>query len=150
MGRRAGQDGAPPPKRRRRLISSPCLSPSGLTRFGLAAKPAFPILGAYLRLPIMLLAGDMVDALAGVDRDVSFDVATAGAAEPTLWHEPGDSFKATWAHREKGCEGSQHQRKEVSQSPQPRPGPPRVSSPAVGLVRTLMTLDFAQGPVSPK
>lgn len=87
----------------------------------------------------MLLARDMVDALAGVDRDVAFDVAT-GAAEPILWHEPSESFKATWAHRDKGREGNHDECKKVLPSP-PASSPPATTpvslcilTPPVGLV----------------
>lgn len=53
----------------------PRLPPPSLTGFILGAEPAFAVLGRYARLLIELLARHMIDALAGFNRHVAFDVA---------------------------------------------------------------------------
>lgn len=89
----------------------------------------------------------MVDALAGVDADIAFDVTTAGAAKPTLGHEPSDSFKTARPYREENSQWDRSQRKKISQQPQTPPPVPEPFSPPVSLVRALMTVDFAHAPL---
>src|SRR5262245_16060404 len=68
------------PRRRRHLARGLAqltlyagLAPTGDARIRLRAEPPLAIFGADDRVVVMFLAANMVDALAGIDRDVSFD-----------------------------------------------------------------------------
>lgn len=114
-------------------------SPAGSSGLGFAAKPPLPILRADLGFPIMLLAGNMIDAFAGVYRDVALDIAASGtsargAVEQARRDKTGDGVEAGWVDIEKGSQRHHHQRKQISPSPPTAPPFRKAFAPAVSLI----------------